>query len=57
MPTFADRATIANVTEYGATCGIFPIDQVAIDYLRSERTRVEIKIQLVGMLTCARHVA
>ncbi len=31
----ADRATIANMApEYGATCGIFPVDQVAIDYLR-----------------------
>ncbi len=30
----ADRATIANMApEYGATCGIFPIDQVALDYL------------------------
>ncbi|QQR75117.1 MAG: aconitate hydratase AcnA [Holophagales bacterium] len=30
----ADRATIANMApEYGATCGIFPVDQVAIDYL------------------------
>ncbi|MGB1580196.1 MAG: aconitate hydratase, partial [Nevskiales bacterium] len=31
----ADRATIANMgPEYGATCGIFPIDQATIDYLR-----------------------
>ncbi len=31
----ADRATIANMApEYGATCGIFPVDQAAIDYLR-----------------------
>ncbi|MEM9290938.1 MAG: aconitate hydratase AcnA [Acidobacteriota bacterium] len=31
----ADRATIANMApEYGATCGIFPIDQQSIDYLR-----------------------
>jgi aconitate hydratase len=31
----ADRATIANMApEYGATCGIFPIDAVALDYLR-----------------------
>jgi aconitate hydratase len=30
----ADRATIANMApEYGATCGIFPIDQVTLDYL------------------------
>lgn len=33
--TTADRATIANMApEYGATCGIFPIDNVALDYLR-----------------------
>jgi aconitate hydratase len=31
----ADRATIANMApEYGATCGIFPVDEVALDYLR-----------------------
>jgi aconitate hydratase len=31
----ADRATIANMApEYGATCGIFPVDQIALDYLR-----------------------
>jgi len=30
----ADRATIANMgPEYGATCGIFPIDQETINYL------------------------
>ena len=33
--SLADRATIGNMApEYGATCGIFPIDQVTIDYLR-----------------------
>ena len=31
----ADRATIANMSpEYGATCGFFPLDQIAVDYLR-----------------------
>ena len=31
----ADRATIANMApEYGATCGIFPIDSEAVTYLR-----------------------
>ena len=31
----ADRATIANMApEYGATCGIFPVDAEAIRYLR-----------------------
>ncbi len=30
-----DRATIANMApEYGATCGFFPVDKVALDYLR-----------------------
>ena len=30
----ADRATIGNMSpEYGATCGFFPIDQVALDYM------------------------
>src|SRR5207247_221518 len=31
----ADRATIANMApEYGATCGIFPIDEETLRYLR-----------------------
>ena len=30
----ADRATIATGPEYGATCAIFPPDQVTLDYLR-----------------------
>ncbi len=31
----ADRATIANMApEYGATCGIFPIDAETVDFLR-----------------------
>ena len=31
----ADRATLANMSpEYGATCGIFPVDDVTLDYLR-----------------------
>jgi aconitate hydratase len=33
--SLADRATIGNMTpEYGATCAIFPVDRVALDYLR-----------------------
>jgi aconitate hydratase len=33
--SLADRATIANMApEYGATCGIFPIDRETIAYLR-----------------------
>ena len=42
----ADRATIANMApEYGATCGIFPIDRTAVDYLRftgRSKTQVEL---------------
>src|SRR5262245_37109279 len=31
----ADRATLGNMApEYGATCGIFPVDDVTLDYLR-----------------------
>ncbi|MBT2624098.1 aconitate hydratase AcnA [Bacillus sp. ISL-32] len=31
----ADRATIANMApEYGATCGFFPVDEEALNYLR-----------------------
>ncbi len=31
----ADRATIANMSpEYGATCGIFPVDEESLNYLR-----------------------
>ena len=45
MP-LADRATIANMSpEYGATCGIFPIDQIAIEYLRlSGRDAAQIEL-------------
>jgi len=33
--SLADRATIANMApEYGATCGIFPIDQETLNFLR-----------------------
>ncbi len=33
--SLADRATIANMApEYGATCGIFPVDEVTLQYLR-----------------------
>ncbi|OOG37607.1 aconitate hydratase 1 [Rhodanobacter sp. C06] len=42
----ADRATIANMApEYGATCGIFPIDQEALNYMQlSGRTAEHIKL-------------
>jgi aconitate hydratase len=43
----ADRATIGNMApEYGATCGIFPIDRVTLDYLRLTG-RDEARIALV----------
>lgn len=33
--SLADRATISNMApEYGATCAIFPVDQVALSYLQ-----------------------
>src|SRR6476619_1739808 len=42
----ADRATIANMApEYGATCGIFPIDNEALTYLRlSNRSEDQIRL-------------
>jgi aconitate hydratase len=43
----ADRATIANMApEYGATCGIFPVDDETLRYLRFSG-RPEAQIQLV----------
>ena len=42
----ADRATIANMApEYGATCGIFPVDAEALNYLRlSGRSEAQIAL-------------
>jgi aconitate hydratase len=42
----ADRATIANMApEYGATCGIFPVDQETLKYLRlTGRTEAHIAL-------------
>jgi len=54
--TLADRATIANMApEYGATCGIFPMDRVTIDYLRltgrdeHQLALIEAYMQAMGM--------
>jgi len=44
----ADRATIANMApEYGATCGIFPVDEETLNYLRLSG-RSEEQIALVA---------
>ncbi|HKK04609.1 MAG TPA: aconitate hydratase AcnA, partial [Gammaproteobacteria bacterium] len=42
----ADRATIANMApEYGATCGIFPVDAEALNYMRlSGRSEAQIAL-------------
>ncbi|HEU4614080.1 MAG TPA: aconitate hydratase AcnA, partial [Kofleriaceae bacterium] len=42
----ADRATIANMApEYGATCGIFPVDAEALNYMRlSGRDEAQIRL-------------
>ncbi|MCM3719588.1 aconitate hydratase AcnA [Fictibacillus phosphorivorans] len=46
MP-LADRATISNMApEYGATCGFFPVDEEALNYLRLTG-RTEDQVQLV----------
>ncbi len=44
--TLADRATIANMApEYGATCGIFPVDEESLRYLRlSGRTDEQVAL-------------
>src|SRR5205823_13499996 len=40
--SLADRATIANMApEYGATCGIFPIDDETLRYLRFTGRKAE----------------
>jgi aconitate hydratase len=44
--SLADRATIANMApEYGATCGIFPVDDETLRYLRfSGRSEDQVKL-------------
>ncbi len=45
--SIADRATIGNMApEYGATCGFFPIDAEAVDYLRDTGRKDE-RVKLV----------
>ncbi|EIT86866.1 aconitate hydratase [Fictibacillus macauensis ZFHKF-1] len=45
MP-LADRATISNMApEYGATCGFFPVDEEALNYLRlTGRSEEQVKV-------------
>lgn len=48
----ADRATISNMApEYGATCGIFPVDATTIRYMRLTG-RSEAQLQLVQDYMC-----
>ena len=45
--SLGDRATIANMApEYGATCGIFPIDDETLDYMKLSN-RYESQIDLI----------
>ena len=49
--SLADRATIANMApEYGATCGIFPVDAETLEYLRFSG-RSEEQVALVEAYT------
>jgi aconitate hydratase len=41
----ADRATVANMApEYGATCGIFPVDELTLDYLLTGKSESTVKL-------------
>ena len=44
--SLADRATLANMApEYGATCGLFPVDRVTLGYLRfSGRSEQQVRL-------------
>ncbi len=45
--TLADRATIANMApEYGATCGFFPVDDTALEFLKTSN-RASARVALV----------
>ncbi len=52
----ADRATLANMApEYGATCGIFPVDEESLNYLRLSG-RSEEQVALVEAYTRAQGI-
>lgn len=54
--SLADRATIANMApEYGATCGIFPIDEETLKYLRLTG-RDQAHINIVEAYAKAQHM-
>ena len=62
--TLADRATIANMApEYGATCGIFPVDQKTLDYLRltgrsdEQLALIEAYMNAMGLMADPSHKA
>ncbi|HEX7884260.1 MAG TPA: aconitase family protein, partial [Afipia sp.] len=49
----ADKSTIANMApEYGATCGFFPVDKAALDYLKTSG-RASARVALVEKYTKA----
>ena len=46
--TLADRATISNMApEYGATIGLFPMDQTTLEYMR-QTGRSEEKVEVIS---------
>jgi len=52
-----DRATIGNMApEYGATCGFFPVDKVALEYLRLSGRDTHRIAACGGLLARPRHV-
>ena len=54
--SLADRATVANMApEYGATCGIFPVDAETLAYLRFSG-RPEAQVKLVEAYMRAQHL-
>lgn len=54
--SLSDRATISNMApEYGATCGFFPIDDNALEYMRLTG-RDEEQVQLVEAYCKANHL-
>src|SRR5690625_5308495 len=57
--SLADRATIANMApEYGATCGMFPVDQQTLDYLKfTGRPQEQVELDRKSTRLNSSHVA